>query len=82
MIDVKKSTTQQNYFYPYELFSYYALGVFWLLQAKANAMGAQIDRYYRYVIVDAFFEYVAQEHIGEINTLTTQIRDDRGYSYA
>ena len=34
------------------------------------------------IIVDAFFEYVAQEHIGEINTLTTQIRDDRGYSYA
>lgn len=82
MIDVKKSTTQQNYFYPYELFSFYALGVFRLLQAKADEIGIQIDRYYRYVIVDTFFEYVAQEHIGEINTLTTQIRDDRGYSYA
>lgn len=82
MIDVKKSTTQQNYFYPYELFSYYALEVYRLLQAKANEMGTQIDRYYRYVIVDAFFDYVAKEHIGEINMLTTQIRDDRGYSYA
>ena len=82
MIDVKKSTTQQNYFYPYELFAYYALGIYQLLQAKAIELGTQIDSKYRYVIVNAFLDYVAQEHIGEINMLTTQIRDDRGYSYA
>lgn len=75
MIDVSKSITQQNYFYPYQLFAYYAFDIYKYLRDKANEMGAYIDPEYRYVIVDAFLDYVANEHDDEISFLKAQIRD-------
>ena len=75
MIDVSKSITQQNYFYPYQLFTYYAFDIYKYLRDKANEMGAYIDPEYRYVIVDAFLDYVANEHDDEISFLKAQIRD-------
>lgn len=75
MIDTHNSTTQQNYFYPYELFAYYAHQVFQLLKAKANACGVHLDPDYRYVIVDAFFDYVAKRHEPEISFLKEQLRE-------
>lgn len=81
MIDDKKFITQQNYFYPYELFAFYAYEIYKLLRDKATEMKAYIDPDYRYVIVDAFLNYVATEHESEINFLISQIKDDRGYSY-
>jgi hypothetical protein len=82
MIDTKKTITQQNYFYPYELFAYYAFEVYKLLRDKAENMGVSIDTKYRYVIVDKFFDYVADEHADEIGLLHSQIRDNVGDAYA
>lgn len=82
MIDTKKYTTQQNYFYPYELFSYYAFEIYKLLKEKAEALDVYLDTDYRYVFVDAFFDYVAWEHDDEIALLKTQIRNDGGMGYA
>ena len=82
MIDVKKIITQQNYFYPYELFHYYAFVIYKLLRDKAMEMDAYIDPAYRYVVVDSFFEFVAGEHEGEIATLQAQIRENVGDAYA
>jgi hypothetical protein len=80
MIDIKDSTTQQNYFYPYELFAFYAHQVFQLLKAEAEKADVYLDPEYRYVIVDSFLSYVAESHIEEINILMSQIREsDYGY---
>ncbi len=75
MIDIKKSTTQQNYFYPYGLFAYYALVIYLLIKAKAEEMKVDFDEDYRYVLVDAFLEFIAENHDDEIKFLKQQIRD-------
>lgn len=78
MIDVGKSITQQNYFYPYQLFAFYAFNIYKLLKEKAEKIGAYIDPDYRYVIVDAFLDYIAEEHDEEITLFKTQIKDKDG----
>lgn len=75
MIDIKKSTTQQNYFYPYGLFAYYALVIYLLIKDKAKEMKVDFDEDYRYVLVDAFLEFIAEHHDDEIKFLKQQIRD-------
>ena len=82
MIDTEKVVTQQSYFYPYELFAFYAYEIYKMLRDKATEMNVYIDPEYRYVLVDAFFNYIAHEHDSEINLLVSQIRNDGGYSYA
>ena len=79
MIDVQKVITQQNYFYPYTLFAYYAFEVYKMLRDKAYDLGAYIDPAYRYVIVDAFFDYVASEHLAEIKLLSKQLSEEEYY---
>ncbi len=81
MIDTKKNTTQQNYFYPYELFSYYAYGIYQLLRQKAEELDAYTDEEYRYVIVDTFLSFIADENEEAINFMISQIREE-DYYYA
>lgn len=81
MIDLSKNIVQQNYFYPYQLFAYYAFEIYKLLRDKATEYEAYIDPNYRYVVVDAFLEYIAMEHDSEISFLKSQIRDG-GMGYA
>ena len=81
MIDPRKSITQQNYFYPYQLFAFYAFQIYKMLRDKATEYDAYIDPDYRYVIVDAFLEFIAMEHDDEIAYLKSQIRDG-GMGYA
>lgn len=75
MIDVEKSITQQNYFYPYGLFTLYAQDISCLLKQKAVSMNVFIDPDYRYVITDAFLEFIAKQHQDETDYLKSQIRD-------
>lgn len=75
MIDINKNITQQNYFYPYVLFAYYAFVIYELLRDKASDYSVYIDPDYRYVVVDSFFEYVTMRHDDEISFLKSQIRD-------
>lgn len=81
MIDVGKSIVQQNYFYPYQLFAFYAFEIYKMLRDKATEYNAYIDTDYRYVIVDAFLEFIAVEHDEEIAFMKSQIRDG-GMGYA
>lgn len=81
MIDLSKNIVQQNYFYPYQLFAFYAFEIYKLLRDKATEYEAYIDPNYRYVVVDAFLEYIAMEHDSEISFLKSQIRDG-GMGYA
>lgn len=81
MIDVEKSVTQQNYFYPYELFTFYAHQIFQMLKQKADENNVYIDPENRYIIVDAFLTFIAEHHEEEITFLKQQIRDG-GFGYA
>lgn len=81
MIDLSKNIVQQNYFYPYQLFAFYAFEIYKLMRDKSIAYNVYIDPDYRYVIVDAFLEYVALEHDSEISFMKSQISDG-GMGYA
>lgn len=81
MIDINKYITQQNYFYPYELFIFYAHQIYQMLKKKAEELNIGFDDDYRYVYVDSFFKFIAKQHQEEINTLKSQIKDG-GHSYA
>lgn len=83
MIDTKKTITQQNYFYPYDLFTFYTHQVFLLLKEKADAYGVDLNLNYRYVLVDAFLTFIASEHEDEISLLSKQIKEGHaGVAYA
>ena len=82
MIDLKKTITQQNYFYPYELFHYYAFVIYKLLNEKAKELDVALDPEYRYVIVDRFFDFVADEHASAISEFLSQIKDNEGAANA
>ena len=82
MIDEKKSTTYQNYFYPYALFAYYAYEIYKMLKEKADEVKVYIDPEYRYVIVDAFLSFIAQKYESAISELKRMISDDGGSYYA
>lgn len=70
MIDLKKNSIQQNYFYPYELFEFYALQIYLLIKEAAKLLGVEVNSEYRFVYVDAFLSFIALEHIQEINYLS------------
>lgn len=69
MINVKEGTTQQNYFYPYGLFAFYALKIFNLLKLLYAKEGISIPIEYRFVAVDDFLSYVSRCHQDEIDVL-------------
>jgi len=78
MINLKDYSTQQNYFYPYQLFAFYAYNVYLLLKNKAEEYGISIDPDYRYVVVNAFLSYVAEVHAKEIAELS---KKETAYGY-
>lgn len=81
IIDTEKSITKQNYFYPYELFHYYAYEIYKLLQNKAKSLDVYINSEYRYVIVDSFLNFVTKQHEAEISELSRSI-DESGAIHA
>lgn len=81
MIDVEKSVTQQNYFYPYELFTFYGHQIFQMLKQEADENNVYLDPENRYIIVDAFLTFIAEQHDEEISFLKQQIKDG-GFGFA
>lgn len=80
MINTNETTTQQNFFYPYELFSFYAYTIYKLLNNEALKNKVYIDKEYRYIIVDEFLSYIANENKEEINFYRSQIKEN-GYAH-
>lgn len=80
MINAEEGTTQQNYFYPYGLFSYYALQIYYELKKLFAQHNLNIEVDYRFVVVDAFLSFVAQQHQDEINLLK-QTSENYHYDY-
>jgi len=69
MINVEKGTTQQNYFYHYGLFAFYALRIFKKLKELYTENGVSFSTEYRFVVVDSFLSFVARSHKSEIDLL-------------
>lgn len=80
MVNVSKSTTQQNFFYPYELFTFYAFHVFKMLKEEAEKLSVYLDPAYRYVFVNSYLSFVAKVHGTEIDFLKSAFTED-GYGY-
>jgi hypothetical protein len=76
MIRVNESIIAQNYFYPYDLFTFYALKIWQMLRAEYETRNVPYPATYRYVAVDSFLTYIARIHDGEIEELKARITDD------
>lgn len=82
MVQSKQGTCEQNYFYPAELFGFYALRVYLLLKAACEDLGVTFDRDYRYTYLAAFCNHVADTHRDDINAFRRSSEDverQRGY---
>jgi hypothetical protein len=75
MINLDESTTQQNYFYPYGLFSFYALLVYKELKDRYAAYGIALPVAYRFVPVDHFLSFVSRQYQSEIDTLKSSAKN-------
>jgi len=71
MVDAneERSTAQQNYHYPYDLFACYALCLHKMLKEACNKKSIALDNNKRYCYLDAFVDHIAARHQSEINCL-------------
>lgn len=81
MINPKEGTTQQNYFYPYGIFSFYALRIFNSLKLLYAKHGISLPNEYRFVPVDAFLSFVSRSHQAEIDVLKQKAESIKNYHY-
>jgi hypothetical protein len=78
MINTNEGTTQQNYFYPYGLFAFYALRVFNKLKELFALQGISLPIEHRFAVVDDFLSFVSRSHQDEINLLK---QNSQNYHY-
>ncbi len=64
----------QNYWYPYGLFSLYALRTYRWIDKRTSSIGLTLDRSLRYVYVERFFEAVCAQHTADLKTMRAQER--------
>lgn len=81
MVDAADSGkgTQQNYFYPYDLFTWYGLQIYLKLQEACQTLGYPLTLSYRYVYLDAFLVHIAHTHEADINALRPQFDEEFYY---
>lgn len=79
MIDTKKNITQQNYFYPYDLFTYYAIKILKFIENQLSKYNLEIPTEHCFIIVDGFLSFVAKEHSEEIRFLSQKELDYVSY---
>lgn len=60
---------KNNYYYPYALYSLYALRLFLLLKESFAKYNFKINPFYRYVYLDSFFRDICRNHVEEIRTM-------------
>lgn len=80
MINIQENNTQQNFFYPYDLFAWYALCIFQLIKKELGKAGLSVPIAHRFVLVNSFLQFVARQHNDEIADLKKKIKEDKnGY---
>lgn len=75
MINPDGSGTQQNYFYPYDLFTFYATKLYIRLKAACLGIEYSLDEAYRYVYLNTFLNLVADLHQKDIVCLKPQYEE-------
>ena len=78
MINANEGTTQQNYFYPYGIFSFYAIKIFNILKELYAKHGISLPIEYRFVAVNSFLSFVSRSHQTEIDVLK---QNSKNYHY-
>jgi hypothetical protein len=66
---IEETGTQQNYFFPYDLFVFYSNQIYRELDRAATSAPCYLDPKYRYVYLNDFFDHVAELHRSDISTL-------------
>jgi hypothetical protein len=66
---IQEDGAQQNYFYPYELFTYYAHCFYRLIEQALAVEQLRPHKDYRFVYVDCFLTFVTEQHEHDINTI-------------
>ena len=56
----------QNYFYPADLFGFYALKLFLMLKTALSSTDLELETRYRYIYLSSFCDYVAEQHKDDI----------------
>lgn len=64
----------QNYWYPYGVFSLYALRVARWIEQRGATAGFAVDRSVRYVYVERFFNAVCDQHAEDLKTMRAHER--------
>ena len=64
----------QNYWYPYSVFSVYALRVFRWIAERAQKTHVTVDPSVRYVYVERFFSAVCDQHSDDLKTMRAHER--------
>ena len=64
----------QNYWYPYGLYTLYALRVYRWIESRVQAVGLTLDRSVRYVYVELFFTAVCDQHSDDLKTMRAHER--------
>lgn len=67
MVRPNEGTCEQNFFYPAELFGFYALRVLLMLKSSCQDLGRPLEDRYRYVYLSRFCDHVADTHRDDIN---------------
>lgn len=67
MVRPNEGTCEQNFFYPAELFGFYALSVFVMLELACEDLGITFENRYRYIYLSMFCNHVADTHRDDIN---------------
>ena len=68
MVHSDLGTCEQNYFYPAELFGFYALKAFLMLKSACKKLGITFYDPYRYIYLSRFCDHIADAHRKDITT--------------
>lgn len=67
MVQADHGTCEQNYFYPADLFGYYALQTYLLVKKACAELDIRLQNRYRYIYLSEFCDHVADTHRADIN---------------
>ena len=76
MILTDKVVTQQNFYYPYQLFGIYSYLIYQLLLERYIELNVHFPEKHRYVLTNDFLRFVAKFHEEEISELSRNIRGE------
>jgi hypothetical protein len=66
MVQTKRNTCEQNYFYPADLFGFYALKLYLLLKDACMELGIKFYDRHRYVYLSVFTDFITDAHRKDI----------------